>query len=152
MQVLDIHRIIDSNSHRIIVIEWLGLERPSSSNPLPYAGLPNTKSGTRSCCPGLHSTWPWTPLGRQHQVMFHTTVWTFSSFSVSIITFWRPRQRPTFCLCKSWSVKWEAKWEFSAKFLNLDPWTYMQEAESSSERAAILTEYFIPFPGCYRAG
>jgi len=46
------------------MIEWLGWkgsQRPSSSNAVPQAALPTTKSCSSSGCPGLHPSWPWTP-------------------------------------------------------------------------------------------
>ena len=38
---------------------WKGCQRPSSSSPLPWAGL----TTTRADCPGTHQAWPWTPPG-----------------------------------------------------------------------------------------
>jgi len=46
---------------RITVMEWLGLEGTSNTiqfQPLLWAGLPTTKSGTRAGCPGLCPAWP----------------------------------------------------------------------------------------------
>jgi len=42
-------------------LDWKDPQR-SGSNPLPWAKLPTTRSGTRSGCPGPHPTWPWIPL------------------------------------------------------------------------------------------
>jgi len=43
-----------------VVLVWVG--SPSSSNPLPWAGLPPTSWG----CPGHHPPWPWVPPGMGH--------------------------------------------------------------------------------------
>jgi len=47
------------------ITEWLYVGRNLRDRlvptPLPWAGLPTTKSGNRSGCPEPHPAWPWRP-------------------------------------------------------------------------------------------
>ena len=47
---------------------WVGMDAKNhqAPTPLPQAGLPTSRYGTRPGCPGLHPTQSWTPPGMGH--------------------------------------------------------------------------------------
>lgn len=60
-----LYRLIESQNHRMI---WIGKDVKDHLVPssLWWAGLPTTRLSSRSGCPGLHLTWPWTLPGTRH--------------------------------------------------------------------------------------
>jgi len=92
----------DSLSNCTLLTVQEGPQRSCSSNTLPQVGMPTTKSDARAGCPGLHPTWPWTPLGMGHPQLLRA-----ATHHPNGPKFRCNRANPPFllsCICSHWHV------------------------------------------------